>query len=1035
MNIGQFSVKNPVLINILMVTLLVLGGISLSRMPREQFAEVPFYWVTILVPYPGAAAEDVEKLITIPIENEMQGLDNLDQIQSVTSEGVSSVRVAFDSGISSDEFDKLFQDVRTRFSKVSLPEGTLDSLVDDFSSNDFLPVVEVVLSGDGDYASMIDEADRLYEQLVRISDVSSVDLIGVRDREIFIEVDKTRLEALGLSVNEVVQSLQGRNLNIPAGTLNTGKRQYLVRTIGEVQSVKELDSVIIRQIPGAEGFLRIGDVATVQDGYDPRGVRSRFNGQTAVTLRISKIPGGNSIRIVENTREIVDRWKDSLPEGISLNVQNDSTIQIRNSIDVLVNNALFGLLLLVVLLFAFVGLRNALMTALGIPVTFAVTFLILDLTGETFNSNTLFALVLVLGLIVDHAIVIIENSFRLEQSGLERHQAAIQGTNQVVYPVAAATATTVAAFVPLMLLPGTIGKFLRIIPLTVSIALVVSTLEAVFFLPSHYADWRGGKKKSRNEERYFKHIKVRFSQILRWLYNRRKRVVLVIIVFMIGSFSLVTRLKQDLFSAEDFTLFYIDLDLPPGSTLDSTEELIRRFEERLVPLVGNGELAGINSFVGFRGESGGNTVQGNLGQIVVDLTEKGEGRQRSIIAIMNEAKSLTSDIPGADQVLFRRATNGPPTSSPVSYRLFGNSYEDLTRVSSVLLEKMAEYPELYNIKDNYEAGTPELRIVVDGARAARYGLNAVYIGQFLRASLDGVKASTFFQNNEEVDILIGFSSSGMLSAEELSQLKIISPSGQQIPLSSLTRLEPGNALASIRRLDGKREITLTADAYDKGNLRDINAQVKSLYEEQFQQRYPDMRLDVGGEFSDLDDLLLQIAQIFLLGIFLIYLILGAQFNSYTQPLLILMTIPFAFVGVVLYLFLSGTPFSTTVLYSGVALAGIAVNDSIVLISFINDLRKEGAILADAVILAAETRLRPILLTSLTTIAGLLPTALGLGGESVVWGPMASTIIFGLIFSTLTALILIPCFYGVLFDRGKGLSSKNKNWGLKEELPG
>jgi multidrug efflux pump subunit AcrB len=300
-------------------------------------------------------------------------------------------------------------------------------------------------------------------------------------------------------------------------------------------------------------------------------------------------------------------------------------------------------------------------------------------------------------------------------------------------------------------------------------------------------------------------------------------------------------------------------------------------------------------------------------------------------------------------------------------------------------------------------------------------LNAVYIGQFLRASLDGVKASTFFQNNEEVDIIIGFSSSGTLKAEELSQLKIIAPSGQQIPLSSLTRLEQGSALASIRRLDGKREITITADAYDKSNLRDINGRIKSLYEEEFQQRYPDMSLSVGGAFSDLDDLLIQIAQIFLLGIFLIYLILGAQFNSYSQPFLILMTIPFAFVGVVLYLFLSGTPFSTTVLYSAVALAGIAVNDSIVLISFINELRKDGLPLADAVFSATETRLRPILLTTLTTIAGLLPTALGLGGESVVWGPMASTIIFGLIFSTLTALILIPCFYGILYDKGK----KNK----------
>lgn len=1025
MNIGKFSVNNPVFLNILMVTVLVLGGLSLSRMPREQFAEVPFYWVSIVVPYPGVAAEDVEKLITIPIENEMQGLDNLDQIQSVTSEGVSSVRVEFDSGISQDKFDKLFQDVRTRFSKVSLPEGTLDSTVDDFSSNDFLPVVELVLSISSDeserngssYGALIEEAERLQEQILRISDVSSADFIGARDREIFIEVAPGTLESYGLSINEMVQAIQGRNSNVPGGYLSSGRRQMLVRTIGELETVEEFNDIIIRQTPDGNGFLRIGEVARVQDGYDPRGVRSRYNGRTAVTIRVAKVPGGNSIAIVEELRALSSSWQESLPPEIALDIQNDSTIQIRDSIDVLVNNALFGLLLLVVLLFAFVGLRNALMTALGIPVTFALTFLILDLSGETFNSNTLFALVLVLGLIVDHAIVIIENSFRMEQLGLERRQAAIDGTNQVVWPVAAATATTVAAFIPLMLLPGTIGKFLRIIPLTVSIALIVSTLEAVIFLPSHYADWPERKRlRKKKEGYYFEKVQSVFSRILRRIYSRRKLSVLIVFIFSIGAFSLVPFLKQDLFSAEDFTLFYIDVDLPPGSSLESTEKLIKEYEQRILPLVGNGEIAGVNSFIGFRGESAGNTVQGNLGQIVVDLTEKSEGREKSIVKIMAELKSMTSDIPGAEQVIFRRAVNGPPTSSPVSYRLFGNSYDDLTRVSIALREQLGMYPDLYNIRDNYEAGTPELKLVVDGDAAARNGMTAVYIGQFIRASLDGVRASSFFQNNKDVEIFIGFSASGDLKAEELSQLKILSPAGVQVPLSSLTRLEQGNALASIRRLDGKREITITADAYDNSGLREINGEIKALYEKQFERRYPDMRLSVGGEFSDLDDLLIQIARIFLLGIFLIYLILGAQFNSYSQPLLILLTVPFAFVGIVIYLFISSTPFSTTVLYSAVALAGIAVNDSIVLISFINELRAEGASVSQAVQEAAATRLRPILLTSLTTIAGLLPTALGLGGESVVWGPMASTIIFGLLFSTITALILIPSFYGILYDK-------------------
>ncbi|MDC7240368.1 MAG: efflux RND transporter permease subunit, partial [Spirochaetales bacterium] len=664
MNIGRFSVNNPVLLNILMVTLLVLGGLSLSRMPREQFAEVPFYWVSIAVPWPGVSAEDVEKLVTIPIENEMQGLDDLDQIQSLSSEGLSAVRVEFDSGISGDQFDKLFQDVRTRFSRVALPEGTLDAAVDDFSSNDFLPVVELVLSSDDvsgeNYGTLIDMAERFQEQLIRIPDVSSVDLIGAREREIFIEVNPAILESSGLRVSDVVAALQGRNSNTPGGTLTADGRQYLVRTIGELETVDGLKDIILRQ--NSDKSVKLSDVADIKDGYDPRGVRSLYNGNTAVTLRVAKVPGGNSIGIVESLKELNAGWEATLPEGLSLHIQNDSTIQIQDSIDVLVNNAVFGLILLVLLLFLFVGLRNALMTALGIPVTFAVTFLILDLSGETFNSNTLFALVLVLGLIVDHAIVIIENSFRLEQLGLERRQAAIDGSNQVVLPVAAATATTVAAFIPLMLLPGTIGKFLRIIPLTVSIALIVSTMEAIVFLPSHYADWYEGKRVSfakKERELVFDKLKEGFSRFIGRVYRRRRLAVLMILVFSLGTCSLVPRLNQDLFSAEDFTLFYIDIDLPPGASLDSTESLIRDYEKRLVPLVGNGEIVGINSFIGFRAESSGNTVQGNIGQIVVDLTEQSEGRTRSITDIMAELKALTSYIPGADHILFRRATNGP----------------------------------------------------------------------------------------------------------------------------------------------------------------------------------------------------------------------------------------------------------------------------------------------------------------------------------------------------------------------------------------
>jgi multidrug efflux pump subunit AcrB len=422
--------------------------------------------------------------------------------------------------------------------------------------------------------------------------------------------------------------------------------------------------------------------------------------------------------------------------------------------------------------------------------------------------------------------------------------------------------------------------------------------------------------------------------------------------------------------------------------------------------------------VGFRSRGNQNTAKANLAQITVDLLEKSEGRDRPIAAIMQEVKWLCDDIPSVERVLYRKVQRGPPTDPPVSFRLFGDNYDDLISVSKAIEDKLATYPELINIRDNLDSGTPELRVTVKEDMAARFGLNVASIGSFIRGSFDGITATTIFKDNEEIDVIVRYAASTILTARNLKQLKIPTADGRQIPFSTVCDISEGQSIASIKRLDEKREVTVVSEAYDKSSVRGINADVARMFETEYRPKYPGIILEVGGEFAEFSNLLVDILRVFLVGVFLIYIILGTQFRSYTQPVLVLLTIPFAFVGIILYLFASGTPFSTTVLYAGVALAGIAVNDSIVLISFINDLRKKGKPVRDAVIEAAGTRFRPILLTSVTTIAGLTPTALALAGESVVWGPMASTIIFGLIFSTITALVIIPCLYGILYDRKK-----------------
>lgn len=1021
MNIGRFSVKNTVFLTILMVSLLILGGISLVRLPREQFAEVPFYWVNIIVPYPGVSAEDVEESVTVQVEKEMESLDSLKQISSVSSEGLSVIRVEFDDGISDDEFARLSRDAQTRFSRLEMPEGTLPALIDEFSSADFLPVIEAVLYGGAPYSLRQEEARLLADKMEAIPDVAAVEIIGEREKQILIETDPQRSEALGISLNEVVRAVRDNTGTFPGGSLGTASRDYLLRTIGEAEAPEDFDDLIIRRGSRQE-IVRLTDIADVREVLDPEGAEARFNGEEALILRVTKVPRGNAVNIVAGVKEITEKYNWSNEFGLSIALINDSTIQIKDSIAVLQNNALFGLALLVLILFLFIGLRNALMTALGIPVTFAIAFLLLETLGETFNTNTLFGMVLVLGLIVDHAIVIIENSFRLHQNGLDRRTAAEAGVNQVIKPILAATGTTVAAFLPLMILPGTIGKFLRVIPLTVSIALIASTFEAIFFIPSHFADWPGGKRKKREPGRWFRLLQRGFSRLLDRVYRRRRLAVPLLILIMLASFALVPLLNQDLFSAEDFTLFYIDIEMAPGTPREKTAAVVSEMEDLLLPRIGGTEVSSITGTVGFLSGSSGNSSGDNVAQIVVDLKEAKEGRSRSITAIMDEIQQELIAVPGPEQLLFRKAQNGPPTDQALTLRLEGDNYGEIIEASALLQERLLSYPVLLNIKDDVEAGKPEARILINGERASALGLSARDIGTFIRGSFDGITAATVFRNNEELEVLVKYRQEDPAPFRSLSQIRIPTTDGRLIPLSAVGRLEQAAGVASIKRLNGRREVTITADAYDEQAVPQINSDIEAFFETELAQSYPGVELKVGGEFAELSNLIVQILRLFLIGAFLIYIILGTQFNSFTQPFLILFTVPFAFTGIILYLFLSGTPFSTTVLYAAVALAGIAVNDSIVLISFINELKEAGKKTAEAVKEAAETRLRPIILTSVTTIAGLTPTALGLGGRSVVWGPMATTIIFGLLFSTLTALFFIPALYGLLYDRRREVKS-------------
>ncbi|KMQ50347.1 Acriflavin resistance protein [Chitinispirillum alkaliphilum] len=1020
MNIGKISVSNPVLLNIMMVAILVLGAFSYVKLPRETFSNVDFSWVFIAVPYPGVGAGEVEKNVTIKIEQGLEGLDRVRRISSVSRDGISFLNVEFEEGISRSEFLRLFQDLRTEFDKVPLPDGTLDPWIDEFSSSDFSPLITVVIKGDAHPAEINKAANDLRDRILALSDINKVDIVGNREREVWVEVDKNKMEAHNLSLHQIADALKNRNTNIAGGVLTTASREYLLRTIGEVERTGDLGRVIVRR-GKAEGTVRISDIATVSEGFAEASYDSRYNLESSVSLFVSKKSEGNSLRAVEQIREIVKEYEGELPENVTVTFFNDISIYIRGSLETLTSNAILGFFLLVGVLFVFLGLKNAILTAIGIPLTFAITFLFMDFYGETLNGNSLFALVLVLGMIVDHAIVIIENCYRHKQLGKSKHEAAIAGTNEVIKPVLAATATTVAAFLPLMLLPGIMGKFMRIIPLVVCFALVASMLEAMFFLPSHFAEWGGSAIERGNK--FFLRVQALFSVIITKLYKHKYLTMTITVFVILISFVITPFLRQDLYGGESFSFFYIDIHMPEGTPRSATDRVVTRFEERLNPLIGNGEIESVISTTGFLLGETDQLEKNSVAQIIVDIRERKDGRKRPVRVIMDDISGMLSDIPGAENVAFRMVNNGPPVDKPVSLRLQGRNLEDMAALAEIFRNHLEQYEELYNIQDNYESGSPELKIAVNEERAAELGLSVAQIGFYIRTAFDGIQATTFFDEDEEVDVIVKLADFNRLSVEDVLSIRIPTHDGRLIPFTTVCEVSYDVGIVGIRRVDGEREITVTADADDKRRVRSIMDGINDLWETRYKETFRGITLKAGGEFEEFNKIIEDLLRLLWIGIFLIYMILGAQFKSYTQPLLMIFTVFFGIVGCILFLFVTLTPVSIVVLFAAVALIGIAVNDSIVLISFVNSLRRQGMDTADAVIEGAKTRLRPILLTSVTTIGGLVPMAMALGNGDELWSAMASTIMFGLIFSTMGTLLVIPCAYGILDDITSFLGGK------------
>ncbi len=1020
----EFSVENRVLVNLL--TLLVLGAgiVTYFGMHREMFPEFSRQAVQVVTEYTGASPEEVEKLITAKIEEEVAQVDDVDELLSVSQEGRSDIFIKFQPDT---EMSQALSNVRAALDLVTeLPEEAEEPQVSEVKST--YPVITLSLAGNIEESTLRDMAKDVRDDLRRIPGVAAVRILGIREQQIWVEVDPQRLDQYGLSLDDVRASIASHNRNVPGGTLKTARGEILLRTLGEAEGVRDVERIILRA-KNVGHPLTVGDVASVRETFKDATTMGRFDGQPAINLVVVKERDGDAIDIAAQIREYVVELRGRLPETVTIGLYNDFSVFIKNRLNTLKWSGFIGLIIVLATLWIFVRTRIAFLTGLGIPFAMLGAIVCMSWYGISLNMISIFGLILVLGLLVDDAVIVTENVYRYVEEGMDSHQAAIRGTSEVAWPVVATVLTTVAAFIPLGLLPGTMGVFLKPIPFVVCFALLASIFEVLLVLPSHLSDIitpAYAQKVRLRDQGWLRRLRTAYGSLLtvalRWRYVT---IALLICVTVVLGATAIYRVKFVLFREFESPQFVANFETSPGAKIEDTLEIAKRAEQVILKLPA-GELKSLATNVGVsfldvhRAERGP-----NLGQLMVELEDD---RSRSVDDIIAEVRSGIADIPGVTKIQFLKLQAGPGGPA-IEARVVGNEMNVLRNLSEEMKSFLNGIPGVRDVRDDFTEGKEELQITLR-PEARALGLDLGQIARQVQHGFLGVEASTIQRRDEDVPIVIRFPEAARQNLETVANMKLTLPSGQRVFLRDVARLETAVGNSKIRRDDQKRAISVLADV----NVRETTVfQVTERLKKKFSDvgnRFPGYRVIIKGERQEFEESLAALPQISLLALLLIYFILGSLFKSFLQPLIVMAAIPFALDGVVIGHLIMGEPLSFLSMMGLIALIGVVVNDSLILVDFVNRTKKEGTPTDEAILKSGMVRLRPVLLTTVTTVGGLVPLAFFSTGQAKFLSPMAISVVWGLSFATVLTLILVPCLYAVgedlkpVFMRLFGLEQTN-----------
>lgn len=1018
---AQTSSRRHLWTNLVFILVLVTGLWSYFQLPRAQYPEVRLNWVAVATVWPAASARDVERRVTLPLEAAIRRTGQVRYVAATSRDHVATLLVRF-ADIGHADFERRLRALNLAIQQVaaSLPKEVRPSQVVELTSSSIFPTAMVLVPNERPDGQGCRLARAAQAELEALPGVERVWAIGLREPELEVAFDPAELQRRGVAPDALARTLAAQAQDVPAGSVRLSGRLYNSRVSG-----LPADPVLWAELPvpdGHGGMVPLGRLADLRTWAAPARERVVMaDGRSAVLLSVVKQENANALGLTEAVAGYVAAKNRQLGETALL-LADDQTGATRSAIRTMENNALLGLVTVLLVTWLFLGRRMALLVSVGVPFALAAMFLALYLLGETLNTSVLLGVAIVLGIPLDDAVVVAEAiQLRLAQ-GHDRGEAVRLALGEVARPVLASVFATVAAFAPLLLLPGLLGKFMFVVPLTVILTLVASMAASLWILPSHVVAWRGREVCPRPMRALRKllgrALRRHYGRLLAAAFRRPQRVagVFLVLAALVAAGVASGRLHVRWFASDPLRVFNVNVQMPATAGLDDTLAMTRRVEARLRELARPGEIRASLSTAGVQFTPSETRNGDHLGQVTVSLAEQGDG-DRSVTDFVAAARPAVQGLTGADNIAFQVLSADLPSLSALTVRLSATTGDRLADAALALRQAMARLDGIKDIQDDAALGKPLLNIELDGAAAAHAGLDPAQVAALIRLHFDGLPIAQVADGEETRTVVLRARDMDDASVRALLEQPWLLPSGQRVVPSELFALRFEAAASQSRRVNYRPAVTIQADLdRDRLSAAAAEAQVRAVWQG-LRADYPGVAIEFGGELEDVRASLHDLAGLFLLGILLMYALLAVQFGSLVQPLLMLATAPMALVGVALGLMATGQPLTLYTVYGCVALGGVAMNAAIVLIAAGRDRSEAGMAPLPAAFHAARRRLVPIIITTLSVLGGLLALAFGLAGQSLLWGPLAAAIVWGMAVATPLTLFATPMLYYRLARRG------------------